>query len=59
MDTLWDWIAARAGRLIPCSLCRTPTDPNDLTETQVPGYYIAEWDVTVMRLVWLCPTCPR
>jgi hypothetical protein len=46
------------GGLIPCSLCRTFREPADLTESYVPGYVIAEWDVVVSTLVWICPNCP-
>jgi hypothetical protein len=57
-DELWDWILDRIGEPIPCELCGTPTAPADLTECRVPGMLIAEWDIVVDRIGWVCPRCP-
>lgn len=51
-------IRAHAGGPRPCSLCGEPTPPEQLTECWVPGYVIAEWDIPLQRVAYVCPRCP-
>ena len=53
-----DYLLEHLGEPIPCAICGEPTPPGELTEATVPGLVIAEWDMTVHRVVWVCPRCP-
>jgi hypothetical protein len=51
-----DWLLGRLGQPIPCEICRVPTPAADLTECLVPGALIAEFDIIIDRVVWVCLT---
>lgn len=52
-------ILGRLGDPIPCALCGKLTPPGDLVEGSIPGAVVAEWDMVVHRVVWLCSACPH
>jgi hypothetical protein len=61
---LWDWMIRNLGCKLPCSLCKVPTPPAELTECLVPST-LAFADCTLMApivvrsAIWVCPRCPR
>ena len=57
-DDLLDWLLTRVGQPLPCPLCGTLTLPGQRTEVKIPGAYVAEWDMVVRRVTWVCPACP-
>jgi len=46
------------GKPIPCACCGRPAPSGELREVAVPGMRIAEWDVVVDQVVWVCDRCP-
>lgn len=54
VDELLDLI----GQPVPCALCKTVTPVDQLREVSVPGAVIFDGEITVNRIVWVCPNCP-
>lgn len=57
-DELLDFLLANLGKPRPCAICGVLTDSKDLAEAKVPGVVIAEWDMVMHTIVWVCPACP-
>lgn len=48
----------QVGKPIPCACCKRPTPTDELREVVVPGILVADWDLVVDQVVWVCDRCP-